>query len=97
MNRAELRAPMFALGRLMATPAALQALADAGRTAADFIGRHVRGDWSEMSVEDAATNTVAVFEGSRILSSFALDAEQRVWVITEADRNLTTVLLSTEY
>ena len=97
MNRTEVRAPMFPLGRLVATSAALQALAGAGRTAAEFIGRHVRGDWSEMGAEDAGANTVAVFEGSRILSSFALDDEQRVWVITEADRSLTTVLLPSDY
>jgi len=88
---------MFPLGRLLATPTALEALAECGRTAAEFISRHVRGDWSDMSAEDAAANTVAIFEGSRILSSFAIDDEQRLWVITEADRSLTTVLMPSDY
>jgi hypothetical protein len=97
MKRTSLRPPMFSLGRLMATPAALEALGACGRMPAEFIGRHVRGDWSEMTAEDATANTLAVFEGTRVLSSYALSSEQRVWVITEADRSLTTVLLPSDY
>ncbi len=97
MKQEILRGPMFPLGRLMATPAALRALSASGRTADQFITRHVRGDWSEMTAEDAAANTVAVFEGTRILSSYVIETEQSVWVITEAERSLTTVLLPSDY
>jgi hypothetical protein len=97
MGQTSLRPPMFSLGRLMATAAALEAIGACGRVPAEFIARHVRGDWSEMTTEDAAANTLAVFEGTRVLSSYALTGEQRVWVITEADRSLTTILLPSDY
>ena len=97
MTRTTGRPAMFLLGRVMATPAALRALANVDRDAIDYVGRHVHGDWGEMGVDDATANTLAVFEGTRVVSSFALPNGQQLLVITEADRSATTVLLSSDY
>jgi hypothetical protein len=84
----------FALGQLLATPAALEAL-----TSDDLliiIQRHAVGDWGELCEEDIAANQRALLDGSRILSGYTV-AGERLWVITEADRSATTVLLPEEY
>lgn len=88
---------LFALGRLLATPAALECLTAAGRTPLEFVRRHVAGDWSEMSAEDVAANSRAVADGSRVFSGYDLPGGARVWVITDADRSQTTVLLPEDY
>ena len=86
----------FELGQVVATPGALEALRDAGRTPVEFLSRHVRGDWGELCDEDNRANEDALRNGSRILSAYSLD-EVRIWVITEADRSSTCVLLPEEY
>jgi len=58
--------------------------------------RHVRGDWGEVEAEDAAVNDKALHDGERLLSVYRLGGE-RVYVLTEADRSATTVLLPEEY
>jgi hypothetical protein len=88
---------LFPLGRLLATPGALAALERAGCDPVHLIARHVTGDWGELDAEDRDANERAVREGSRILSAYRLPAGQRIWVITEADRSLTTLLLPEEY
>lgn len=91
---------LFPLGAIHATPGALLALAEHGRTPAEFLARHARGDWAALDPEDAAENRRSVRRGDRILSSFAIapdDAERSLWIITEADRSLTTLLLRWEY
>jgi hypothetical protein len=78
------------LGQLVITRAA------AGRLTpdeiADGIVRHARGDWGDISPEDAAENELALREGFRLLSAYGR-GEHRFWVITEADRSATTILL----
>ena len=91
---------MFPLGKIVSTPNALDTLARHGRTPAEFIVRHAAGDWSEMCAEDAAENRLSVARGFHIFSSYAYDAgqpERKVWVITEADRSSTCVLLPEDY
>ena len=93
-------APLFPLGNIVATPKALATLARHGRTPAEFIARHVAGDWSELCPEDAAENVLSVERGFRVFSSYAYDAAQpgaKVWIITEADRSSTCVLLPEDY
>lgn len=69
-----------------------------GFRVADYVERHVCGDWREMHAEDARANREAVTEGARIFSSFQLGSSGRViWVITEADRSATTILLPSDY
>lgn len=89
--------PLFYPGEMVATPNALAAIVTAGATPDVFLMRHLRGDWSEMAEEDRATNRDAVTRGGRIFSSYGVTTATRVWVITEADRSVTTILLPSEY
>jgi hypothetical protein len=91
-------APLFSLGRLVATPAALALLADAGENPAVLLARHVSGDWGEVPAEDARENELSISEGYRIVSSYPIGSGgARVWIITEADRSSTCILLPEEY
>jgi hypothetical protein len=87
----------FPLGRVVATPGALLALSEAGQTPQEFLDRHVAGDWGELDEEDRQENELSVAEGFRILSAYRLRDDARIWVITEADRSATTLLLPEEY
>jgi hypothetical protein len=89
--------PRFSLGSIVATPGALAALDRAGDTATAFLRRHVSGDWGEVDSEDRAENERSVDSGLRLLSAYALSDGTRIWVITEADRSSTCVLLPKEY
>jgi hypothetical protein len=89
--------PTFQLGTLTATPAALAALLRSGQAPQFFLVRHARGDWGDVDAEDWKLNDAAVREGSRILSAYTTLNGERVWVITEADRSATTILLPEEY
>ncbi|WP_164102250.1 hypothetical protein [Candidatus Laterigemmans baculatus] len=87
----------FELGQIVATPGALEALAKAGRTAAELLSRHASGDWGSVCDEDGAANDSALEDGTRILSVYELASEVKVWAITEADRSSTCILLPEEY
>ena len=84
------------LGRVVATPGALNLLMDAGEDAFEYLARHASGDWGELCTFDRRQNERAVRNGHRILSCYPVGAE-RVWIITEADRSVTTILLPEEY
>jgi hypothetical protein len=84
----------FPLGQLVITRAASGQLTP--EEIAAGIGRHARGDWGDISAEDAAENELSVREGFRLLSAYGRGA-RRFWVITEADRSVTTVLLPEDY
>jgi hypothetical protein len=89
---------LFPLGQIVATPGALAALGKAGQTPLDFLSRHVCGDWGELSEDDRKENQLSLKRGFRLLSSYRTSADDtRVWVITEADRSVTTILLPEEY
>lgn len=89
--------PRLPLGQLVATPAAVAALAAAGVSVFKLLNRHARGDWGDLSAEDLALNDLAAITGQRVLSSYLLRNGQKVWVITEWDRSVTTVLLPDDY
>ncbi len=89
--------PLFALGRVVATPGALEALRSAEMDAGELLRRHVTGDWGDVSPDDARENELSVREGFRILSSYRLAGGVTIWIITEADRSATTLLLPGEY
>jgi hypothetical protein len=89
--------PKFTLGSLVATPAALEALARVGQSPAEFLSRHAAGDWGEVSKGDWKLNDAAVRDGERILSAYKTKAGERIWIITEADRSSTCILLPEEY
>jgi hypothetical protein len=89
-------AVLFPLGRIVATPGALSLLTIAGVNPAGLLERHRRGDWGDVPTEDARENEFSVRGGFRIVSSYKV-AGERVWIITEADRSSTCILLPEEY
>ena len=101
-NRVPCRA-IFHLGSIVATPGALAATTDEQRLR--YLARHSIGDWGVVCAEDWQTNDTAAHEGYRILSAYPIDpakpsqgfGENTLWIITEADRSVTTFLLPSEY
>jgi len=89
--------PRFPLGRLAITPAAQAALDAADISGVLLLARHLHGDWGEISEHDRLQNELAVLLGLRVLSSYALTDGKKVWIITEADRLATTILLPDDY
>src|SRR5712671_3005430 len=87
----------FALGQTYVTPGAEEALMIAGQTGIEFLRRHVSADWSELSDEDARENELSLREGFRVLSTYRTTKGEKLWIITEADRSSTTILLPSEY
>jgi hypothetical protein len=87
----------FPLGRIAATPGALAALGEAGQMPHEFLDRHARGDWGEVDAADGRENDRSVRHGFRILSAYKTHLGEKLWVITEADRSVTTLLLPSEY
>src|SRR5664279_1811625 len=99
-------APRFELGQLCQTPGAQTVLQRYRVNPFLLLGRQVRGDWGYICKDDARANEDALREGARLLSSYTLPpplsegetlAPAKVWVITEADRSVTTILLPEEY
>ncbi len=88
---------LFPLGKIFATPGALEALDRYAINAADLIRRHQSGDWGNVPSGDAEENLRSVENDCRILSSYSLSDDQNLWIITEADRSVTTLLLPEEY
>jgi hypothetical protein len=86
----------LSLGRVVATPGALKLLSEASEDLFGCLARHATGDWGELCAFDRRQNEIALREGYRVLSSYPV-AKQRVWIITEADRSVTTNLLPEEY
>jgi len=96
--------PLFELGRVVATPAALEALRAPLIQLADLLNRHQRGDWGDLCAEDRAVNRKAAVLGYRLRASYTLPATgakakagAKLWIITEADRSATTLLLPEAY
>ena len=87
----------FPLGRVVATPGALKALEDANQNPFEFLERHQAGDWGELCEEDKKENEFSVLHGFRILSAYRTRNNVKLWVITEADRSSTCLLLPCEY
>ena len=90
-----MRAPL-PLGRVVATPGALNLLSEMGKDPFGYITRHATGDWGELCAFDRRQNETALRDGYRVLSSYPI-GEERIWIITEADRAVTTILLPEEY
>lgn len=88
---------LFPLGQVVATPGALMALQESGQEAGQFLVRHVTGDWGELDEHDRRENELALRQGHRLFSAYQTDKGERMWVITEWDRSVTTLLLPLEY
>jgi hypothetical protein len=99
--------PKFPLGQIVATPGAIALLARAEIPALALLTRHVLGDWGDVDAEDAQENNFSLTHGFRLLSAYELptggsgessaSAVETLWIITEADRAVTTLLLPREY
>ena len=87
----------FPLGRVVATPGAIEALEQASINGFELLSRHHRGDWGDLSEDDKAENEFSVDKYLRIFSSYRISDDEKVWIITEADRSVTTLLLPSEY
>jgi len=84
------------LGRVVATSRALQVLAEAGEDPLCYLARHSSGDWGDLDDHDRRENELSLKHGWRVLSSYPV-GEERIWIITEADRSVTTILLPEDY
>lgn len=87
----------FHPGRLLITPGALALIEASGVSILSLLARHLTGDWGDVSKADAAENELSLVHGFRLLSAYKLTSGQRIWIITEADRSATTILLPDEY
>jgi hypothetical protein len=87
----------FPLGRLFLTQGAIEALEEASQSPQDFISRHVRLEQGELCNDDHRENIYSVDKQLRIFSAFKTANGVKLWVITEADRSATTILMPSEY
>ena len=89
--------PLFPAGQIVATPGALALLEQANRSPLEFLSRHLRGDWGDLCQDDKTENELSLKQGFRLLSSYRVSEARTIWIITEADRSVTTLLLPDEY
>lgn len=87
----------FQPGQIVSTPGALEAMEEHQCSPLSLLARHLSGDWGTVCAEDAAMNEEALQYGSRVLSSYQIAPKVTIWLITEADRSVTTFLLPSEY
>ncbi|MGA8150749.1 MAG: hypothetical protein WB952_07360 [Terriglobales bacterium] len=87
--------PLFSSGRIVATPGALALLEKVQESPSEFLSRHLRGEWGDLCQDDKAENELSLKHGFRLLSSYRIS--DTLWIITEADRSVTTLLLPDEY
>ena len=92
----EITKPLFRLGQVVSTPAALELLSANEIAPFELLSRHSSGDWGDLDDEDKEANDHALEHGDRIFSSYSVGKE-KVWAITEADRSSTCLLLPEEY
>lgn len=88
---------LFPLGQIVTTHGAIAACEEAHADPRLYLRRHVTGDWGDLEDGDKAANDAAVLSGARILSAYTLPSDERLWIITEADRAYTTLLTPLEY
>jgi hypothetical protein len=91
------RRPLFSLGEVVVTPGALTAFVIAQEYITPYLARHQHGTWGDLDPHDIRANEQALKHGARLLSAYQLRDDTKIWIITEADRSSTTVLLPEEY
>jgi len=89
--------PLFPAGQFVATPGALSLLEQANKSPLEFLSRHLRGDWGDLCQDDEVENELSLKHGFRLMSSYQVTETEKLWIITEADRSVTTLLLPSEY
>jgi hypothetical protein len=85
------------LGQVVATPGAIAALEDALESAMGYLARHASRDWGEIPPEDWEENEFSIERELRVLSAYTIRNGTKIWIITEVDRSVTTILLPSEY
>jgi len=95
MNPDRIPVAVFRLGRIVATPNALQSIPNEDILRA--IQRHQAGDWGSLDSEDRNSNDRALLSGGRLFSAYNVPDGTKFWIITEADRSVTTILLPQDY
>ncbi|MEM6284542.1 MAG: hypothetical protein AAF787_20300 [Chloroflexota bacterium] len=83
----------FSAGQTRATQAAMKAMQDNGHIASEFLARHVVGDWGEHDPEQKAQNDESLANDGPLHSIYHMADGRQIWVFTEADRSMTTILL----
>lgn len=89
--------PLFSLGKCVSTPGAMELLNESLEAPLSLLRRHQQGDWGELCNEDRQANQEALECNARILSVYKVSEGSRIYVITEADRSSTCILLPDEY
>ena len=89
--------PLFKLGHIVATLGALDLLEEAEVNPLLLLTRHVTGDWGDLDDEDKKANGEALQYENRIISAYEVRPGQKIWVITEWDRSVTTLLRPEDY
>jgi len=87
----------FPMGQLAITPGAIETLQESGQNPSVFLSRHAVGDWGDLSEGDRQENEYSLTNGFRLLSAYRTTKGDDLWIITEADRSVTTILLPSEY
>ena len=94
---------IFPLGKTVITPGAIDALSNSNQLPDSFLLKHQSGEWGELCEDDAELNNEAIAnEGNidkqmRVMSVYKTNKNETIWVITEWDRSVTTILLPSEY
>ena len=97
LYREVLKPGRFALGQIVATPHSLSIIEEAGQIPPEFVLRHKHGDWGDLDEEDKQANEYALAHDQRLLSAYHTRLEEKLWIITEWNRSMTTLLLPDEY
>jgi hypothetical protein len=95
MTATSTMSPRFPLGQLVITANAADTLES--RDVADALRRHAHGDWGEIAPQNVSENELSLKKGFRLLSAYTDRNGVKFWIITEADRSATTVLLPEDY
>ncbi len=91
------RTKKLEIGSVFLTPKASRALVEANESPDEFVARHESSDWGEVGSAESMENELSLKKGFRIMSGYTLSTGKKVWIITEADRSATTLLLPEEY
>ena len=89
--------PLFPPRQIVTMPGSLALLQKANKSALELLSRHLRGDWGDLCQEDKTQNELSLKYGFRLMSSYPVTPTEKLWIITEADRSVTTLLLPEEY
>lgn len=100
MKARKSRKPLFNIGEVAATKRVKERM----EKSQDFdlfcrrsLVRHIYGDWGSISKFDKRSNDEAIYYGERILSVYPFGDMYKIWIVTEADRNHTTIMFPDEY